>query len=123
MSNPPFDSLVATLMASRDRNATYKKPGIGTRSAQQMRQDAGARVCENFRREEIEAAQRQTAAANKIIAEQNRALAKCRSALLQCETYFEEREDVVDGSYGEPRPNTEMQILTEVREALQRVHA
>lgn len=44
--------------------------------------------------------------------------ARMRSALLQCEDYFDGRADVVDGSYGEPAPNAEMQLLTEIREAL-----
>ena len=43
---------------------------------------------------------------------------RMRSALLACETYFEDRADVRDGSYGEPEPNDEMRLLTEIREAL-----
>ena len=43
---------------------------------------------------------------------------RMHSALLECETYFDERCDVIDGSYGEPAPNREMNLLTEVRNAL-----
>lgn len=44
--------------------------------------------------------------------------ARLTAALQQCEDYFDGRADVVDGSYGEPAPNAEMQLLTEIREAL-----
>lgn len=43
---------------------------------------------------------------------------KMVSALWECETYFLERQDVVDGSYGEPAPNREMTLLQEVLAAL-----
>lgn len=43
---------------------------------------------------------------------------RMHGALLQCEDYFDGRSDVADGSYGEPHPNAEMQLLTEVRQAL-----
>ena len=33
------------------------------------------------------------------------------NALDECEDYFDNRSDVVDGSYGEPAPNTEMRLL------------
>lgn len=46
--------------------------------------------------------------------------AKLRAALEQCEDYFDTRSDVVDGDYGVPEPNTEMRLLSEVREALGR---
>jgi len=32
--------------------------------------------------------------------------------------YLEDREDVVDGNYGMPTPNREMQLATELREAM-----
>lgn len=41
-----------------------------------------------------------------------------RAALAQCEDYFDGRSDVVDGSYGVPAPNAEMQMLNEIRQAL-----
>jgi hypothetical protein len=41
-----------------------------------------------------------------------------RSALAECESYLEDREDVVDGDYGQPAPNKEMTLLAEVRAAL-----
>jgi hypothetical protein len=40
------------------------------------------------------------------------------AALEQCAEYFRERSDVVDGDYGIPAPNEEMQLLTEIEEAL-----
>ncbi len=43
---------------------------------------------------------------------------RMKSALEQAEEYFDGKADVVDGSYGEPSPNREMQILNEIREAL-----
>lgn len=45
---------------------------------------------------------------------------KLRAALEQCEDYFDNRADVVDGSYGVPAPNREMSILSEIRQALGR---
>jgi hypothetical protein len=32
--------------------------------------------------------------------------------------YLSQRSDVVDGDYGQPAPNEEMQLLTEIEEAL-----
>lgn len=43
---------------------------------------------------------------------------RLEAALSQCEEYFDNRADVKDGDYGAPEPNTEMRLLTEVREAL-----
>lgn len=37
------------------------------------------------------------------------------AVLDEIEEYLENRADVVDGSYGEPRPNKEMSLLTELR--------
>ncbi len=42
------------------------------------------------------------------------------SALLECLEYFENREDVLDGDYGVPRPNEEMQIASEIRDVLEK---
>lgn len=42
-------------------------------------------------------------------------------ALYQALEYFEDREDVVDGSYGEPAPNLEMSLAQLCRAALRRV--
>jgi hypothetical protein len=44
--------------------------------------------------------------------------ARMRAALHECEAYLSDREDVVDGDYGEPAPNKEMTLLQEVRAAL-----
>lgn len=44
------------------------------------------------------------------------------AALQECEAYLEDREDVVDGSYGEPAPNKEMTLLIEVRAALKKAN-
>jgi hypothetical protein len=41
-----------------------------------------------------------------------------RRVLLELEEYFEDRADVIDGDYGQPRPNREMQLLTEIKDAL-----
>ena len=43
---------------------------------------------------------------------------KLIAALHECEAYLADREDVVDGDYGEPAPNAEMRLLREVRAAL-----
>lgn len=40
------------------------------------------------------------------------------AALEEVEDFLDNRADVVDGSYGEPAPNREMQLLQEVRAAL-----
>jgi len=42
-------------------------------------------------------------------------------ALTQALDYFEDREDVVDGSYGEPSPNREMSLAQLCRDALARL--
>jgi hypothetical protein len=44
--------------------------------------------------------------------------AKLSAALDEALEYFEDREDVVDGSYGEPAPNKEMQLAQSIRAAL-----
>lgn len=56
--------------------------------------------------------------AQKIVAYAER----LEAALHQCEDYFDSRADVrdgSDGSYGVPEPNAEMQILSEIRQALE----
>lgn len=40
------------------------------------------------------------------------------AALEEVESYFDDRADVVDGSYGIPEPNKEMSLLTEIRTAI-----
>lgn len=42
-------------------------------------------------------------------------------ALTQAQEYFEDRADVVDGSYGEPHPNREMSLAQLCKDALARV--
>jgi hypothetical protein len=42
-------------------------------------------------------------------------------ALTQALEYFEDREDVLDGDYGIPRPNREMSLAQMCRDALARV--
>jgi hypothetical protein len=39
-------------------------------------------------------------------------ITQLEAALEECLEYFEDRYDVVDGSYGEPAPNKEMQLGT-----------
>lgn len=39
------------------------------------------------------------------------------SILDEIEEYLEDREDVVDGDYGQPAPNKEMRLLAELRAA------
>lgn len=55
------------------------------------------------------------AAINLSLARENVAM---RSALQEAEEYLDDRSDVIDGDYGEPHPNREMRLLTEVRAAL-----
>ncbi len=40
------------------------------------------------------------------------------TTLEQCEEYFDGQSDVKDGEYGVPEPNTEMRLLSEVRDAI-----
>jgi hypothetical protein len=47
-------------------------------------------------------------------------LAKYEGALLECLEYFEDRYDVVDGDYGQPKANREMQMGQMIEEALGR---
>ncbi len=44
-------------------------------------------------------------------------------ALLRALEYFEDRADVIDGDYGRPRPNREMQLATLCKDALERLCA
>ncbi len=43
---------------------------------------------------------------------------RLRAMLEEVEAWLEDREDVVDGDYGESAPNAEMRLLREVRAAL-----
>lgn len=43
---------------------------------------------------------------------------KLVAALESALEYFEDRQDVVDGPYGEPAPNKEMRLVQELRAAL-----
>lgn len=43
---------------------------------------------------------------------------RLRGALEQALEYFENREDVIDGDYGQPAPNKEMTLAQELRSAL-----
>ena len=43
--------------------------------------------------------------------------------LHEVETYLAEREDVIDGDYGQPAPNAEMVLLQEVRAAIAKATA
>jgi hypothetical protein len=49
---------------------------------------------------------------------QNRALADALREVLE---YFEDREDVVDGDYGQPKPNEAMRQAQMIRAALAKV--
>ncbi len=40
------------------------------------------------------------------------------SALQDFEAYLDDRADVIDGDYGQPKPNREMTLLGEVRLAI-----
>ena len=55
---------------------------------------------------------------NRRTANRAPATEKLIAALHECEAYPADREDVVDGDYGEPAPNAEMRLLREVRAAL-----
>jgi hypothetical protein len=43
-----------------------------------------------------------------------------QAALEECLSYFEDREDVLDGTDGQPRPNEAMRLASTIREALGR---
>jgi hypothetical protein len=43
--------------------------------------------------------------------------------LVECENYFEERQDVVDGSYGDVMPNAEMNLYSECKEVIAKAEA
>lgn len=40
------------------------------------------------------------------------------AALEEAAEYFNDRSDVVDGDYGQPAPNKEMRLLTEINAVL-----
>jgi hypothetical protein len=44
------------------------------------------------------------------------------AAINEALEYFEDREDVVDGDYGEPAPNREMALAQVLRAALENAH-
>ena len=45
-------------------------------------------------------------------------IARLEADLTECLEYFQANYDVVDGSYGEPSPNKEMQLGTMLEETL-----
>jgi hypothetical protein len=45
-------------------------------------------------------------------------ITKLEAELLECLEYFKKHYDVNDGDYGEPAPNTEMQLGTSIEETL-----
>ena len=45
-------------------------------------------------------------------------IARLEADLTECLEYFQDKYDVVDGSYGEPSPNKEMQLGTMLEETL-----
>lgn len=45
-------------------------------------------------------------------------IAHLEADLLECLEYFEDKYDVVDGSYGEPAPNKEMRLGLMIESAL-----
>ena len=45
-------------------------------------------------------------------------IARLEADLTECLEYFQDKYDVVDGSYGEPAPNKEMQLGTMLEETL-----
>jgi hypothetical protein len=49
---------------------------------------------------------------------QNGRIAEMATVLTDCLAYMENREDVVDGSYGVPEANKEMRLAMAIREAL-----
>lgn len=50
----------------------------------------------------------------------NQKIARLESALNSCLEYLDGMVDVVDGDYGIPAPNREMQLINEINEALDR---
>lgn len=51
------------------------------------------------------------------IAALKKRIAKLEAALDSVEEYLDGRVDVVDGDYGVPEPNREMQLMSEINEA------
>lgn len=45
-------------------------------------------------------------------------IARLEADLLECLEYFKDKYDVCDGDYGEPSPNTEMQLGTMIQRTL-----
>ncbi len=45
-------------------------------------------------------------------------IARMEADLLECFEYFKDRQDIVDGDYGEPAPNKEMQLASMIEETL-----
>lgn len=50
-----------------------------------------------------------------------RTIAEVREALILASDYFGQRSDVIDGPNGQPEPNEEMTLLTEVEAAFERL--
>jgi hypothetical protein len=52
------------------------------------------------------------------LAEAHKRIKYLEAELNECLEYFEDHSDVVDGDYGEPAPNKEMQMTTSIKMAL-----
>lgn len=48
----------------------------------------------------------------------NRTKADLIETLTTCESYFDNRSDVQDGDYGQPEPNEEMRLFSDIRAAI-----
>ena len=57
-------------------------------------------------------------AADQIAVVHNGRIAEMETVLTDCLAYMENREDVVDGSYGVPEANKEMRLAMAIREVL-----
>jgi thioester reductase-like protein len=73
-------------------------------------------------RREIEALQGKLSASVEATKEELRAayqrIQQLEADLIECREYLEDHVDVVDGDYGEPRPNRAMQLVSLIDESL-----
>ena len=68
--------------------------------------------------DELELVYEQLQSANRRAAEAEQRIKRLEADLLECFLYFKDHSDVVDGDYGEPAPNKEMQLASMIDQTL-----
>lgn len=72
----------------------------------------------SFKQLPLDSSLRQRLAAKEELKAAHQRIERLEADMNECLEYFQERYDVIDGSYGEPAPNREMQLGTMIQETL-----